>query len=81
VLLLSMAASALSGLSMPVLFLLFGTHASKLFTISSLCFSQASNSPLTLLDVGKLTEEFTGFFRQGADETEAVFTSTVNKYV
>lgn len=31
--------------------------------------------------VGKLTEEFTGFFRQGADETEAVFTDTVNKYV
>lgn len=30
---------------------------------------------------GKLTEEFTGFFRQGADETEAVFTNTVNKYV
>ncbi|POS71073.1 ABC transporter [Diaporthe helianthi] len=52
-LLLSMGAAALSGLSMPLLFLLFG----------------------------KLTEEFTGFFRQGADETEAVFTTTVNKYV
>lgn len=36
---------------------------------------------LTLIDIGKLSEEFTGFFRQGADETEAVFTSTVNKYV
>lgn len=33
------------------------------------------------MNVGKLTEEFTGFFRQGADETEAVFTNTVNKYV
>ncbi|KAI3395037.1 hypothetical protein diail_1860 [Diaporthe ilicicola] len=53
VLVLSMAAAALSGLSMPLLFLLFG----------------------------KLTEEFTGFFRQGADETEALFTNTVNKYV
>ncbi|KAJ0119971.1 hypothetical protein J7T55_000821 [Diaporthe amygdali] len=53
VLILSMTAAAASGLSMPLLFLLFG----------------------------KLTEEFTGFFRQGADETEAVFTSTVNKYV
>ncbi|KAL1853122.1 hypothetical protein Daus18300_011950 [Diaporthe australafricana] len=53
VLILSMVAAALSGLSMPLLFLLFG----------------------------KLTEEFTGFFRQGAEETEAVFTDTVNKYV
>lgn len=36
---------------------------------------------LTDIHLGKLSEEFTGFFRQGAEETEAVFTSTVNKYV
>lgn len=79
-LLLSMAAAAVSGLSMPLLFLLFGMFWTRLFpsrgqTFTSSYYSADGGYP------GKLTEEFTGFFRQGADETEAVFTNTVNKYV